>query len=41
MGFDAMVYYDPIKKQWGQAHMNGRFVILRILLNAGNEFIKI
>ncbi len=41
MGFDAMLYYDPATRKWGQAHMNGRFVILRILLEAGQDFIRV
>jgi dipeptidyl-peptidase-3 len=33
--------YDPVNKKWLQAHSRGDFVILRVLLEAGQDFIKI
>jgi len=40
-GINALEYYNCNTKSFTQAHMNGRFVILQVLLEAGNGFIKI
>jgi dipeptidyl-peptidase-3 len=40
-GVNGLEYYDPENKRFLQAHINGRFVILSVLLEAGNNFIKI
>jgi dipeptidyl-peptidase-3 len=40
-GLASLEYYNVDTKAFGQAHMNGRYVILKVLLEAGNNFIKI
>lgn len=40
-GINALEYYNLQTKSFTQAHMNGRFVILQVLLEAGNGFVKI
>lgn len=40
-GLNALEYYNPETKKFTQAHMNGRFVILQVLLQAGNNFIRL
>lgn len=40
-GINALEYYNLETKKFTQAHMNGRYVILQVLLEAGNNFIKI
>jgi len=40
-GIRAMEFYTPEHKKWGQAHMQARYVILRVLLNAGEDFVQI
>ena len=40
-GIRGLEYYKPTEKQWLQAHVNGRFVIMHVLLEAGQDFIKI
>ncbi len=40
-GINALEYYNLETKKFTQAHMNGRYVILQVLLEAGNDFIKI
>jgi len=40
-GINALEYYNIETKKFTQAHMNGRYVILQVLLEAGNDFIKI
>ena len=40
-GVGSLEFYNPDKNKFSQAHVNGRFVILRVLLEAENGFITI
>ena len=40
-GLKGLICYSPETKQWGQAHVCDRFAILQVLLEAGNDFVKI
>ncbi|BFZ07144.1 hypothetical protein BsWGS_10183 [Bradybaena similaris] len=40
-GLTALEFYSPETGSWRQAHMNGRFVILRVMLEAGEDLVKI
>jgi len=40
-GIGSLEFYDLENKRFSQAHVNGRFVILQVLLEGGNDFIKI
>ncbi|KAL4476266.1 hypothetical protein ABPG74_009999 [Tetrahymena malaccensis] len=37
----GLQFYNADDKKWGQAHINGRWVILQVLLEAGNGFVEI
>lgn len=37
-GIAALEYWDPKSKKWGQAHMQARYSILRVFLDAGDNF---
>ena len=37
----GLEFYNPDGAKWGQAHRNGGHVILQVLLEAGNDFIRI
>lgn len=41
MGVSSLEFYNVKDKKWLQAHMNGRFVILQVLLEAQNDFVKV
>eukprot|EP00980_Cylindrotheca_fusiformis_P011381 scaffold2638_cov114-Cylindrotheca_fusiformis.AAC.9 len=43
-GLTGLEFYTPTTKQWRQAHMNARYVILRLLMQAsgdGGDFLKL
>lgn len=40
-GLLALQYYTPATKQWGQAHMQARYALLRVMLEAGQGFVEI
>ncbi|XP_060564792.1 dipeptidyl peptidase 3-like isoform X2 [Ruditapes philippinarum] len=40
-GLLALEFYSPETRAWRQAHMNARFVILRVLLEAGEDLVKV
>ena len=37
-GLTALEFWDPGSRKWGQAHMQARFSILRVFLEAGQGF---
>ncbi|RVX71904.1 hypothetical protein B0A52_04303 [Exophiala mesophila] len=40
-GVAALEYWDPKSSKWGQAHMQARYSILRVFLDAGDGFCTI
>lgn len=40
-GISSLEFYIPDGKKWGQAHCKGRFVILKVLLEAGEGFVEV
>ncbi|KAI9596911.1 peptidase family M49-domain-containing protein [Syncephalis fuscata] len=40
-GLIGLEFYDPEAKKWGQAHMQARYAILRVLLNAGQGLVTV
>lgn len=40
-GLTGLEFFTPSTKQWRQAHMNARYVILRLLMQAGDDFMKL
>lgn len=41
MGVSSLEFYNQKDAKWLQAHSNGRFVILQVLLEAQNDFVKV
>ena len=40
-GIKGLILYNPETNKWGQAHSWARFVIFRVMFEAGNEFLTI
>ncbi|HMS15583.1 MAG TPA: dipeptidyl peptidase 3 [Planctomycetota bacterium] len=40
-GVASLSFYNPDTKVWGQAHMQGRFALLQVMLEAGNGFLSL
>jgi dipeptidyl-peptidase-3 len=40
-GLMGLKYYHPETDKWGQAHMQARYVILKVCLETGNDLIQI
>ena len=40
-GIASLEFWDPKSRKWGQAHMQARFAILQVFLEAGNNFVTI
>lgn len=40
-GVAALQFWDPNSRRWGQAHMQARFAILQVFLEAGPEFCEL
>lgn len=40
-GLLGLTFYSPDKKKWNQAHMWGRYVILQVMLEAGQGFVEL
>jgi dipeptidyl-peptidase III len=40
-GLVSLEMYQPAKANWGQAHSQARFVILQVMLEAGQDFVKL
>lgn len=40
-GLLGLEFYTPSSKTWRQAHMQARYVILQVLLEAGNDFVTL
>ncbi|XP_031625501.1 dipeptidyl peptidase 3-like [Contarinia nasturtii] len=41
MGLTALEFYDPTNQKWLQAHSQARYVLLQVLMEAGNDFVRI
>lgn len=40
-GLMGLSFYDPETQKWGQAHMQGRFALLRVMLEAGDGLLTL
>ncbi|XP_047133114.1 dipeptidyl peptidase 3 isoform X1 [Hydra vulgaris] len=40
-GLLGLEFYSPESKSWKQAHMNARYVILQVLIEAGENFVEL
>ncbi len=40
-GLQALTFYDPSQNRWGQAHMMARFALLRVMLEAGPDLLRV
>jgi dipeptidyl-peptidase-3 len=40
-GVAALQFWDPAARKWGQAHMQARFAILQVFLEAGKDFCEL
>ncbi|CZT17044.1 probable dipeptidylpeptidase III [Ramularia collo-cygni] len=40
-GVAALEFWDPNSRRWGQAHMQARFALLQVFLEAGPEFCEL
>ncbi|EMD00837.1 hypothetical protein BAUCODRAFT_62079 [Baudoinia panamericana UAMH 10762] len=40
-GLCALQYYDVASRKWGQPHMQARFAILQVFLEAGDDFCRL
>lgn len=40
-GILGLEFYSPANETWKQAHMQARYVILQVLLKAGNDFVQV
>jgi dipeptidyl-peptidase-3 len=40
-GLLALQFYNPATQAWGQAHMQARFALLRVMLEAGAGFVEL
>ena len=40
-GLAALEFWDPKSRKWGQAHMQARFAILQVFLEAGSDFVAL
>ncbi|ODV91672.1 hypothetical protein CANCADRAFT_42309 [Tortispora caseinolytica NRRL Y-17796] len=40
-GLQALLFWDPSSKKWGQPHMQARFSILKCFMDSGDDFVKL
>lgn len=40
-GIRGLMFYSEEAKKWGQAHIMGRYAILKVCMEAGKDFVKI
>ena len=40
-GIRALEFWDPMSRKWGQAHCQARYAILKVFLEAGDDFTKL